>query len=418
MTPGSAADATPMQSCGPAARVVPDAPPQSVGSGRLRVDVRRGAAEVAALADAHDALFARTPSAPIELSRPWLETYLASGRNSGRPVALTAWEGERLVGLLLLAVRSVLGVKVATPVGTGPPTSHLGLLVEPGAVAAPESLADLCRAERPFDVLAMHDVADDDAATQRWVTCLAASGLVVRRVPRTTCWRAVLGQSLDEFLAATKSAKSRRVLRNEDRKLRNAGVVRLESFHGPEIDGSVLDRVAAVQAGSWMVRRGAPTLAQPFHRRLVLNLAGACSARALIATLDGRDAACIVVAEAHGRCSGLFMAFRLEHAPLSIGKWILIRTIEDACTIGARTFDFGQGDAEYKRFWANDAHQIERVFVGRGVLGGLVARGLAAAWNLARQPRVRAAIRRARWLLWRARGGRPVGAPSTEESGS
>lgn len=112
------------------------------------------------------------------------------------------------------------------------------------------------------------------------------------------------------------------------------------------------------------------------------------------------------------------MAFRLEHAPLSIGKWILIRTIEDACTVGARTFDFGQGDAEYKRFWANDAHQIERVFVGRGVLGGLVARGLAAAWNLARQPKVRAAIRRARWLLWRARGGRPVGAPSTEESGS
>lgn len=417
MTPGSAADATPMLSCGPAARVVPDAPPQSVGSGRLRVEVRRGAAEVAALADAHDALFARTPSAPIELSRPWLETYLASGRNAGRPVALTAWEGERLVGLLLLAVRSVLGVKVATPVGTGPPTSHLGLLVEPGAVAAPESLADLCRAERPFDVLAMHDVADDDAATQRWVTCLAASGLVVRRMPRTICWRVHPAASFVDFLTM-KSTKARKNIKYENNRLHRKFHVSLEYHTAATIGEDLVERMLSIQRASWMTRRNAVMLEQPLYRQLVVNLAGSDLLEVWILKLSGEDAAFQIATRVGARRTSLLIAFRLAHAQYSVGKWLTGAVLENCCLSGVQEFDFGQGDAEYKRFWANDAHQIERVFVGCGVLGGLVARGLAAAWNLARQPKVRAAIRRARWLLRRARGGQPVGAPSTEESGS
>jgi len=56
-------------------------------------------------------------------------------------------------------------------------------------------------------------------------------------------------------------------------------------------------------------------------------------------------------------------------------------------------YDFGQGDADYKRFWANDCHHIERVFIGRGIIGAAAAMGLAVAWRSVRVSPIRRALK-------------------------
>ena len=91
----------------------------------------------------------------------------------------------------------------------------------------------------------------------------------------------------------------------------------------------------------------------------------------------------------HRRLHYAYPAFRLKFEALSVGQVLVFHSVRDACTQGLTLYDFGHGEAEYKRFWANERQQIERVFVGRGVLGRAMARGLAAAWTLVRRPVLR-----------------------------
>jgi CelD/BcsL family acetyltransferase involved in cellulose biosynthesis len=382
---------------------------------RVRVELRRGADEWAALADAHEALFARTPTAPVERSRTWMDAWLEAGAARGMPAALTAWDGERLVGLLALTIRRVGGVRIAQPISDGPPTSHGGLLLEPGALGAVAPLAAALRTQRAFDLLAMSDVCSDDQAAQRWLAALADDGCTVRRVPRTVCLRARLGPSLESLLA-TKTTKARKNIKYENNRLHKRFRVALDYFPGRAVDAGVLERLLAVQRDSWMTRRNAVMLERPLYRRLVLNLAQADRLDVWIVRLDEQDAAFQIATRAHGRRIGLMIAFRLKYAEYSVGKWLTAAVLEACCASGVEEFDFGQGEAEYKRFWSNDEHHVERAFVGRGPLGALAARGLAAAWEVARQPRVRAWISHSRrWLRSWRRKPQPVAPAPREE---
>jgi CelD/BcsL family acetyltransferase involved in cellulose biosynthesis len=50
---------------------------------------------------------------------------------------------------------------------------------------------------------------------------------------------------------------------------------------------------------------------------------------------------------------------------------LLMLVIRDACEDGIQLFDFLYGDADYKRYWGIDRHEVYRVVTGRGFAGHL-----------------------------------------------
>jgi CelD/BcsL family acetyltransferase involved in cellulose biosynthesis len=359
----------------------------------MRARVFEGSSLVDTLSDNWDDLFSLVPQASYALSRPWQSSFILSGRLSGRPLAITTWSGERLVSLLTLDMRRRAGLRVAQPVGTGSP-GHIGLLADPKcAEHAAEVTAAACLEQRLFDVLALHDLASDDDATQHFVQTMARRGLTVQRVPRTVCRRARLCGTIDDFLAAHKSAKSRQTLRRKERQLDRAGAVRIEYLRGAEVTSTVLERITRVRAASWMKRRGAQLLDSAFERDCLRRLAEAGMLRVWFLNLAGDDAACVVATVTNGLLEYRYPAFKLAYEHLSVGQVLLQHSIADACREGVSVYDFGHGDADYKRFWANDCHHIERAFIGRGLLGAAAATGLAFAWRAVRHGRLRRALK-------------------------
>lgn len=106
----------------------------------------------------------------------------------------------------------------------------------------------------------------------------------------------------------------------------------------------------------------------------------------------------------HKRLYYKWTAFKLEHAEsLSVGMVLTTRTIRKACEEGILSYDFGHGDAEYKRFWATDSHDVNRAVVGRGFCGSLIVFSYAFVWWLAKHKRLLATYRRLRRKLTVAR---------------
>ena len=353
------------------------------GTSSLVGRVVRGRDEVLAIGTAWDELMRRAVGAPAFMDRSWIEPWIRRGRFAGEPCAVTVWEGERLVALLPLIVRSAMGVRIAVPIGVEQPGYH-GLVADPADAGAIETAADACLRDRVFHVLRLDDAATLDAPTQALLYAFTRRGLRVARDHRNPCPAIELSCTYDEFLQRTKSSKSRQTLRRKERKLMEGGAVALTHLVGREITGEAMRRAAVVQDESWMRRRGASVLKEDFYQDLTLSAAGAGIAHLWLVTVDGEDAA-FVYALVHGpRLEFVWTAFRLKYEPRSVGQVLLGWSIRDACAMGLQTYDFGHGDAEYKRFWSTGHHDVFRVVVARGLPGRLVAAGHELTWRLAR----------------------------------
>jgi CelD/BcsL family acetyltransferase involved in cellulose biosynthesis len=136
---------------------------------------------------------------------------------------------------------------------------------------------------------------------------------------------------------------------------------------------------------SWLKRRGANMLIQPFYQKLLLEMARAGFSKVWIITIDGEDAAFKYALIAHGRLHFQWTAFKMKYASsISVGKILTMIAIHDACDDGIFSIDFGHGDAPHKRFWATDSHEVSRAAAGRGFIGVLAILGFATVWWLAR----------------------------------
>src|SRR5262245_29003619 len=341
-------EATPGQSDEPAVRVV------------------RGAGAFEQLGPAWDDLMGRARDAVPYLARAWVSPWVESGRARGVPLAIGCWAGDRLVALLALTVRRRFGQRVAEPAATGCP-GYYGLLLDPDHPAAVERIAGACRAE--FSTLEIADLSSLDSATHALLAALSARGFAVARVHRNPCRSIKLGCTFEHYLLETKSKKSRANIRREEKKLREHGRVELAHLRGAEITEDWMRRVAELQQASWMRERGSAVLGEDAYRRVTLSAAHAGLAQLWVVTVDGRDAAFVFGLLVHGRLHYVWTAFRLDYEALSIGKVLTSWVIRDACAQGVARFDFGQGDAEYKRFWSTDAHEVSRAAAGRGLLG-------------------------------------------------
>jgi CelD/BcsL family acetyltransferase involved in cellulose biosynthesis len=252
-----------------------------------------------------------------------------------------------------------------------------------------EQVALHCASGDDFDVFVHENLASLDRATSALNDALRNSGWCLEAVPRHPCHRILLPPSFDTYLRGQRSSKSRYNLRRSERLLRAEHDVRIERIESNEIDGAIMERVATIQRASWMRRRSADHFSDGFYRRLVVRLAEAGFVRLWMMRIDEADAA-FVLGTVHGETLLYeWTAFRLEFARHSIGQILTAHVLDDACAMEIRTIDFLHGNAEYKRYWANDQQSVSRAVLGHGARGRLVAHAVASTWRLRRNEYVR-----------------------------
>jgi CelD/BcsL family acetyltransferase involved in cellulose biosynthesis len=350
-----------------------------------------------------DDLFARAIDAPPFLSRPWASTFVEEGRIRGAPLFILAWKGFKLVGLCPLAVRKCLNVKIAEPIGTGQ-GSYLGILLDPDYPEVVQCMAEAFRTRRIASVIFIEDLWSGDNVTNTFFDQLTKKNFFVRRIFRDPCPFIHLGCSYEEYLKNTKSAKSRQTLGRKERQLHKKHVVNIEYLKGDEITSTVVQRIASIQEQSWMKRRGAAILWQPFYQKLLLAMAQAGFARVWLMTIDGIDAAFVFALVAHKRLYYTWTAFKLDcSSSLSVGQYLTNCTIRDACQDGILSYDFEHGDAEYKRFWSTDSNNVHRAVAGQGLRGRFLAIIYLSLWKLGRIQWLRSLYRRIRMILYRSK---------------
>ena len=365
----------------------------------LEPQIFQGSAAITALQPEWDKLFARSVDASPHLSFAWLRAFLSLS-TTRRPVVLTLWHGPQLVALLPLTLHRTVGLRVATHLGTGSP-SYLGVLTDAQYPQAPAALAQLCRNLTMFDVLALEDMNDQDPSTRQFLEGLGAQGYKLRQVPRNVAHVIKLTGTYEQYLTATKSTKRRHELRREERKLKDTGQVVFEHYCGAQITAALLARLPPIQKESWLSQRGADILEGPFFQTLLRQLADSGMARLWIITINGDDAAFGLGCLSHRQFHYMWTAFKQQYLSLSVGKALTNRLLHDLCAEGIDSFDFGHGDAEYKRFWGTHTSTIYRVVAAQNLRGKLYARALERYWLLKNNARLRDLYHRARKMMRR-----------------
>ncbi|MDD5327563.1 MAG: GNAT family N-acetyltransferase [Phycisphaerae bacterium] len=350
----------------------------------ITTEVVQGKEALISLAEDWDDLFSRAVDASPYLSRVWVSAIIEEGWLQGTPLFVLVRCGEKLIAMFALAVRNIFGVRTACPIGTGQSTC-LGVMTDPNYPSAIESMAECFVRGEIVDVLLTEDFSSEDSATNELVELLSRNKFVCFRVYRNPCHQILLGCSYDDYLAQTRSIKRRKKLRYEERRLFNSGDVAVHRYIEKEITPDVLGRIAAIQEGSWMKRRGAAVLGQRFYQKLLLDMARAGFGNVWLMMIDGQDAAFAYALVSHKKLHYYRTAFSLNfESSLSVGKILTMQVLRDACNDGMLSFDFGQGDGEYKRFWANSSHKVYRVVAGRCFRGKLIALCYFAIWRLAK----------------------------------
>lgn len=365
----------------------------------VHLQIIEGLEGISKLDEHWDDLFARAVDAPPFLSRPWIYTYIEEGRIKGTPLFILAWCETKLVALFSLEVRKCLSARIAMPISTLQ-GYYLGLLVDPNYQSVIEYMADIIASKKIFDVYYSADLSSEDVATNNLLDKLVKKGYSRRQVFRNPCFYFKLGCSFDEYFKKKASSKSRQNLRRRERRLFETRNVRVEHYSDGEVTTEVLLRIAAIEEQSWLKRRGAAVLRKPFYQKLLLKMAQAGIGHVWLMTIDGEDAAFEYVFISHKKLQFGWRAFSLKYtSSVSIGQILMMHTVRDACGNGVLSMDIGHGEADYKRFWADDSYKVNRVVAGCGLMGHLIATFYYLTWRLAEIELFRSSYRRMRKIF-------------------
>jgi CelD/BcsL family acetyltransferase involved in cellulose biosynthesis len=355
----------------------------------LRGEFLQGKEGIESISRDWDELFTRAKDAPAFFSRAWIRTFIKHNRFNGTPCLIAVWNGPKLVALLPLTVRSICGIRIGCPIGTSEP-SFLGLLLDPEYPEAAAVAAETWIREKVAHAFHNKHLSSLDDATYSFVAELNRRGFVCREGYKRISHYIELGCSFDEYLQKKITKGKRRYkLRYEEKKLFKSGDVKVTRYIGKDIPGEIHQRIAKIQNESWMKKRGAAILGQPFYQNLLTNMAEAGLSSVWLMTIDGEDAAFACAFITHGKLYYHWPAFKLKfESGLSIGQMLLMQIIRDACNEKIQFFDFEHGEAEYKRFWANKTHNVFWVVTGRGLQGRIVILCYRIAWWLAGQKKL------------------------------
>lgn len=355
---------------------------ESQGKPTIYSKIIQGGEAISLLREDWDDLFTRATDAPPYLSHAWANTFIREGRLRGTPLFMLVWSGEKLIALFALSLRRFLWMQIAEPVATAE-SAYYGVLLDPKYPVAVEYIAKAFRQKKVADLLCIADLWSQDKASNALLAELQRNKLLCLRTHRNPCYRINLRCSYDEYLRKTKSSKRRRELKRNEKKVFELGTVDFEAYVGNQITPEIVTRMAHIQEESWMKRRDAAVLGQSFYRKLLLEMSRAGFGRAWLVKINGSDVCFGFGYVAHERFYYEWTGFKLSYeSSSSVGKVLTSWLVRDGCSKGFLSFDFGHGDAEYKRFWSNEHHSVYRVVVGQGIMGRSIAICYYVVWRL------------------------------------
>jgi CelD/BcsL family acetyltransferase involved in cellulose biosynthesis len=139
-----------------------------------------------------------------------------------------------------------------------------------------------------------------------------------------------------------------------------------------QITPEVVARIAYIQENSWVKSQGGAILVQSFYQKLLAEMGKAGIGCVWLMTKGKDDIAFIYAFRIKDSQYLKWMAYRLEHGyspTLSFGKVLYMQMVRDACKEGIRLLDLGFGQDSWKRLWATDSHNIERIIAGPSFIG-------------------------------------------------
>lgn len=165
------------------------------------------------------------------------------------------------------------------------------------------------------------------------------------------------------------SAKTRSSLRRLDRRLVAAfdGDVEMHSLTDIESVDEIIAAASEIGRHSYQWRLGVGVRDTPKWRSRLEITASEGRLRAFILRAHGQPIAYSIGDVYETTCISVAMAFDHRHRALSPGKILLCRVFEALIEEGIHRFDFGFGDAEYKRLHGTDSRKEDTVMLfGRG----------------------------------------------------
>jgi CelD/BcsL family acetyltransferase involved in cellulose biosynthesis len=351
----------------------------------LSGELIQGKENIERLSNNWDELFNRAKGASINLSRTWIQTFIDENHYRGKLRFITVWNDKKLVALLPLYIHKTFGIRIAKLISVEIPT-YLGLLLDPDYPLAVSIVAETWIREKAAHIFDNKHVSTLDKATQSFVTELKNRGFKSTYGYERISYGMELGCSFEEYMQKTKTGKRRRKLGYAERQLFKDGNVKISNYTGKEITSEILRRIAQIQEESWLKSRGASVLKESFYQKLLNNMSQAGFGSVWLMTIDGEDAAFAFTSIAHDILYYQYVAFKLKYkSSLSIGQILLMQIIRDACERNIKYFEFGQGEAEYKRFWSNHKSNVLWVVAGCGFIGIITILFYRLAWLLAGQ---------------------------------
>jgi CelD/BcsL family acetyltransferase involved in cellulose biosynthesis len=335
----------------------------------------------------YDALFARAGAQDFCLGRAWFEALAATTLEPGERLVVAGLETDGqpsacLVGRQRERDPAFFGARSFSGLSNYYTLRYAPVMAGDDGRAALAALIEGLRARRPrYAVLHLEPLAADAALSDDLARALRAAGLVTRRYLRSGNWHDdTAGLSFRDYLGR-RPALLRNTFRRQERRLAQAGLVRMESIRDGAALGQALDQYEQVYAASWKPAEPYPA----FIRRLARSLATAGALRLALLYLDGRPIAAQLWIVWDGRAILYKLAHDRSCDALSPGTVLTMRVLERLLDDErVRELDLGAGDDPYKRLWASR----RRARIGLVAFDPLTWRGAGGALRHVILPRL------------------------------
>lgn len=244
----------------------------------------------------------------------------------------------------------------------------------------------LATALKPYDLLDLHTLAADDAATPGLQAGLRAAGLAVQPYFHFGNWyERVDGGDFTAYMARRPPAL-RNTIQRKQRKLARDSQLELKILATPaEIDSGIA-AYETIYAASWKDAEPYPE----FAARLLRELGAAGQARLALALVDGAPIAAQIWLFSATRATIFKLAHDERRAELSAGSILTAHMMRYAIEeMRVREVDFGRGDDAYKKTWLAE----RREFTGLIACNLRSPRGIGAALRHVLPARLRRGLR-------------------------
>ena len=338
-------------------------------------------------------LFSVSVVAPF-LSWEWLSAWFKSFGEGKRPHLVTAYRGDRLIGILpMFSVEDRrLGMRI----------KRLGLVGE--GVGGADYLGLIARPEDRSEVLSVmfeRLLSDEGRDAMRFAYVTADSALAaelrrpngisherfsrMRETVSATCPQIDLAAGWDTVLQQSKRSSN---FKRRLKQIEKLPGYEFRSVTDPAETSEAFERFLSLHQRRWASSGGSELSGHPrlieFQRRLVPEIATAGLLRFDELWFDGECRGSIYGLDDGGTFYYYNAGYDLDSANLSVGLVLLGISVRAAVTRGVTLYDFLRGDEAYKSDWANSRTELVDVSLHRTARLAFADEGLGRAMTAAK----------------------------------